>query len=198
MRYIYFDDGTRETLGSSFSLPRRTTHGVIGRNSSVPVLRHFHSVIPCERERVETPEEAGVEITEEKEPVIFTETITETDDDGNKVEREVHHEYPGVVAVERYYTPPPPDPLAEYEGELAELDTVLTELGFTEPPEDMPAAIRTMEQGRPDRKSMAEWQAFIEGSIKLLGAWAAVAPLYSEYRRRKIGGGDDVILVEDA
>ena len=185
MRYIYFDDGTRETLGSSFSLPKRTQHGVIGRNSSIPVLRHFHSIIPCEREQVETPEEAGVETTEEREPVVYTETVTEIDDDGNKVEREVIHEYPGVVAVERYYAPPPPDPLAGYENELAELDGALERLGFTEPPDDMPKAMAAMRQAKTGRETTSERLDFLEQSIELLAAWAAVSPLYGEYRRRK-------------
>ena len=112
MRYIYFDDGTRETLGSSFSLPRRTTHGIIGRNSSIPVLRHFHSLIPCETIAAATRDEAGITVSETGKTVRFTETVpvvvdgeTQKDDDGNILYEDIHHDYPEMIAVE--YTAPP-------------------------------------------------------------------------------------------
>ena len=199
MRNIYIDEKTHETIGSSFSLPRRTTHGVIGRNSSIPVLRHFHSLIPCEREQVETPEEAGHEVRDTGETVTFTEIVpatdengkTKTDDDGNVIYEDVDHEYPELIATEKYYVPPPPDPLANYENELAELDDALERLGFTEPPEDMPAAMADMRQAKTGKETTAERLDFLEQSIELLAAWAAVSPLYKEYRKRKVGGDDE-------
>ena len=199
MRYIYFDDGKRETTGGAFTLPHRTMHGVIGRNSSIPVLRHFHSLIPCERQRVETPEEAGHEVGDTGEEVIFVEQVPKKDkdgnikrdEDGNILYRDKEYKYPELIATEKHYVPPPPDPLANYENELAELDDALERLGFTEPPDDMPKAMADMRQAKTGKETTAERLDFLEQSIELLAAWAAISPLYKEYRKRKVGGDDE-------
>ena len=110
MKYIFIDG--QEAVGNSITLPHKIPHGVIGRNTPIPVLRHKHSLIPCETIAAETRADAGITISETGETVRYTEAVpkvidgeTQRDDDGNIIYEDRHHDYQGLLATEAVYTP---------------------------------------------------------------------------------------------
>ncbi len=183
MKYIHYTDG--KTTGQPFSLPHRTKHGVIGRNTPLPVLRHFHSVIPCDREEADTADEAGMAVRDTGETVRYTETVpktvdgeTQIDDDGNILYRDKEYKYPELIATEKYYVPTADDQMSdELKQEVLDYMDLLESLGISGLPESWEDTIQQAEDSGISSENSLKlyiiWKEKLQPYEDLIRQWLA-------------------------